>query len=51
MRSEEPVEAFEEQIIEDIYKTRFGDEGIERLRDAKKAKTGQMTYRQRQLWE
>ena len=41
------MEAFEEQTIEDVYRAKFGDEGIARLRDvAKKAKAGKMTYRQ-----
>ena len=41
------MEAFEEQTIEDGYRAKFGDEGMERLRDvAKKAQAGKMTYRQ-----
>ena len=41
------MEAFEEQTIEDIYRAKFGDEGIKRLIEVtKKAKAGKMTFRQ-----
>ena len=44
---EKLMEAFEEQTIEDVYRAKFGDEGMRRLREvAKKAKAGKMTYRQ-----
>jgi DNA-binding transcriptional ArsR family regulator len=41
------MEAFEEQTFEDVYRGKFGDEGMERLKEvAKKAKAGRMTFRQ-----
>jgi DNA-binding transcriptional ArsR family regulator len=41
------MEAFEEQTMMDIYKARFGAEGVEKLnRVAAKAKAGKMTFRQ-----
>lgn len=44
---EKLMEAFEEQTIEDVYRAKFGDEGMRRLREvAKKVKAGKMTYRQ-----
>jgi DNA-binding transcriptional ArsR family regulator len=44
---EKLVEAFEEQTVEDVYRTKFGDEGMKRLREvAEKVKAGKMTYRQ-----
>jgi DNA-binding transcriptional ArsR family regulator len=44
---EKLMEAFEEQTIEDVYRAKFGEEGMKRLREvAKKAKAGKMTYRQ-----
>jgi DNA-binding transcriptional ArsR family regulator len=45
--AEKLMEAFEEQTLESVYKARFGEEGMERLREvSKKAKAGKMTYRQ-----
>ena len=44
---EKLMEAFDEQTIEDVYRAKFGEEGMKRLREvAKKAKAGKMTYRQ-----
>ena len=41
------MEAFEEQTMMDLYKGRFGDEGVEKFkRAADKVKTEQMTFRQ-----
>jgi DNA-binding transcriptional ArsR family regulator len=41
------MEAFEEQMMMDNYKGRFGEAGIERFNKvAAKAKSGKMTYRQ-----
>jgi len=41
------MEAFEEQTIEDFYRAKFGDEGMERLRTVTaKVKAGKMTNRQ-----
>jgi DNA-binding transcriptional ArsR family regulator len=44
---EKLMEAFEEQTVEDVYRAKFGDEGMKRLREiASKVKAGKMTYRQ-----
>lgn len=44
---EKLMEAFEQQTVEDVYRGKFGDEGMKRLKDiAKKTKNGKMTYRQ-----
>ena len=44
---EKLMEAFEEKTIEDAYRSKFGDDGMKRLREvAEKAKDGKMTYRQ-----
>jgi DNA-binding transcriptional ArsR family regulator len=44
---EKLVEAFEEQTITDLYKGRFGDEGMKKLREVvAKVKAGRMTFRQ-----
>jgi DNA-binding transcriptional ArsR family regulator len=44
---EKLVEAFEEQAVEDVYRAKFGDDGMKRLREvARKVKAGKMTYRQ-----
>jgi hypothetical protein len=41
------MEAFEEQTIMDLYKARFGAEGVEKFNKvAAKAKAGKMTFRQ-----
>jgi DNA-binding transcriptional ArsR family regulator len=41
------MEIFEEQSIFDLYKTRFGNEGMKRFRQiTDKVKAGNMTYRQ-----
>lgn len=41
------MEAFEEQTVEDIYRAKFGDEGMKRLNEvAGKVRAGKMTYRQ-----
>jgi hypothetical protein len=41
------MEAFEEQTMMDLYKARFGAEGLEKFnRVAAKAKAGKMTFRQ-----
>jgi len=41
------MEIFEEQSILDLYKARFGNEGMKRFRQmTDKVKAGQMTYRQ-----
>jgi DNA-binding transcriptional ArsR family regulator len=41
------MEAFEEQTMTELYRGRFGDEGIQRFNDVTaKAKAGKMTYRQ-----
>ncbi|MCW4007383.1 MAG: winged helix-turn-helix domain-containing protein [Candidatus Bathyarchaeia archaeon] len=41
------MEAFEEQTMMELYKARFGAEGVEKLRKvAAKAKAGKMTFRQ-----
>jgi len=41
------MEAFEEQSVEDIYRAKFGDEGMKRLNEvAGKVRAGKMTYRQ-----
>ncbi|MCW3996316.1 MAG: helix-turn-helix domain-containing protein [Candidatus Bathyarchaeota archaeon] len=41
------MEAFEEQTMMDLYKARFGVEGLEKFnRVAAKAKAGKMTFRQ-----
>jgi hypothetical protein len=41
------MEAFEEQTMTDLYKGRFGDEGITKFNEvAGKAKAGRMTFRQ-----
>jgi DNA-binding transcriptional ArsR family regulator len=45
--AEKLMEAFEEQTLEDVYKAKFGDEGMKRLREVvMKAKAGKMTFRQ-----
>jgi DNA-binding transcriptional ArsR family regulator len=45
--AEKLMEAFEEQTLGDLYKAKFGDEGMKRLREvSKKVKAGKMTYRQ-----
>lgn len=44
---EKLMEAFEEQNIRDVYKARFGGDGVKRLNEAvEKVKAGKMTYRQ-----
>jgi DNA-binding transcriptional ArsR family regulator len=44
---EKLMEAFEEQTMMDLYKGRFGDEGVEKFkRAADKVKAEQMTFRQ-----
>jgi hypothetical protein len=44
---EKLMEVFEEQTVEDIYRARFGNEGMKRFREvSRKAKAGKMTYRQ-----
>ncbi|MEM2099187.1 MAG: helix-turn-helix transcriptional regulator [Candidatus Bathyarchaeia archaeon] len=41
------MEAFEEQTMMELYKARFGAEGVEKLKKvAAKAKAGKMTFRQ-----
>ena len=41
------MEAFEEQTLMDLYKGRFGNEGIEKFNKvATRAKAGKMTFRQ-----
>lgn len=41
------MEAFEEQTITELYRGRFGDEGMQRFNEvAAKAKAEKMTYRQ-----
>ncbi|MGE5533345.1 MAG: ArsR/SmtB family transcription factor [Bacillota bacterium] len=41
------MEAFEEQTLTELYRSRFGNEGIKRFNEvAAKAKAGKMTYRQ-----
>ena len=44
---EKLMEAFEEQTMMDLYKGRFGDEGIQKFnKAADKVKAGKMTFRQ-----
>jgi len=44
---EKLVEAFEEQTIMDLYRGRFGDAGMKKLREVTaKVKSGKMTFRQ-----
>jgi DNA-binding transcriptional ArsR family regulator len=44
---EKLMEVFEEQTIMDLYKGRFGKEGVEKFNNvADKVKAGQMTFRQ-----
>jgi DNA-binding transcriptional ArsR family regulator len=44
---EKLMEAFEEQTMTDLYRGRFGDEGMNRLNEvAVKVKAGRMTFRQ-----
>ena len=44
---EKLMEAFEEQTITDLYRGRFGDEGMKKFNEvATKAKAGKMTFRQ-----
>lgn len=44
---EKLMEAFEEQTVEDIYRAKFGDEGMKRFEGiVRKVKGGKMTYRQ-----
>jgi len=44
---EKLVEAFEEQTITDLYRGRFGDEGMKKFNEvAVKVKAGKMTFRQ-----
>jgi DNA-binding transcriptional ArsR family regulator len=44
---EKLVEAFEEQTIMDLYRGRFGDVGMRKLREVSaKVKAGKMTFRQ-----
>lgn len=44
---EKLMEAFEEQTMLDLFKSRFGDEGIEKFNIvADKVKVGKMTFRQ-----
>ncbi len=44
---EKLMEAFEEQSVMDLYKVRFGDDGMERLNEVvEKVRAGKMTYRQ-----
>jgi DNA-binding transcriptional ArsR family regulator len=41
------MEAFEEHMMTDLYRGRFGDEGINKLSEVKaKVKAGKMTFRQ-----
>ncbi len=41
------MEAFEEQTMMDLYKGRFGDEGIQKFNKvAEKVKSAKMTFRQ-----
>lgn len=41
------MEAFEEQTMMEVYRGRFGNEGVQRFNEiAAKAKAGKMTYRQ-----
>ena len=41
------MEIFEEESILNLYKTKFGDDGMRRLREvAEKVNAGKMTYRQ-----
>ena len=41
------MEAFEEQTITDLYRGRFGDEGVKKFNEvAAKVKVGKMTFRQ-----
>jgi len=41
------MEVFEEQTMTELYRGRFGDEGVQRFNEvAAKAKAGKMTYRQ-----
>ena len=41
------MEVFEEQTMMEVYRGRFGDEGVQRFNEiAAKAKAGKMTYRQ-----
>lgn len=41
------MEVFEEQTIKDVYKAKFGNEGIKHLKEvSEKAKAGKMTFRQ-----
>ena len=41
------MEAFEEQTMMEVYRGRFGNEGLQRFNEiAAKAKAGKMTYRQ-----
>ena len=41
------MEAFEQQSLLNLYRTRFGDDGIKRLNElAEKVSAGKMTYRQ-----
>jgi len=44
---EKLMEAFEKQSIVDIYKARFGEDGMKRFEEvAEKVRAGRMTYRQ-----
>jgi DNA-binding transcriptional ArsR family regulator len=44
---EKLMEAFDGQTMGDIYRAKFGDEGVKRLEEvAEKVKAGKMTYRQ-----
>ncbi len=44
---EKLMEAFEEQTMTEVYRGRFGDEGMKRLGEAAgKVKAGKMTFRQ-----
>lgn len=44
---EKLMEAFEEENVIDVYRARFGDDGVKRFNEVvEKAKTGRMTYRQ-----
>jgi hypothetical protein len=40
------METFDEQTMRDLYKGRFGAEGLEKLNKVAKAKAGKMTFRQ-----
>lgn len=44
---EKLMEVFEEQAITDLYRSKFGDEGVNRFNEVvAKVKAGKMTFRQ-----